>query len=51
MDSPEFGIGVTLVAPGRVETPFWDGYGSLPPGRLPTAGRPLAPKSEDPTPH
>ncbi|QHA07785.1 SDR family NAD(P)-dependent oxidoreductase [Streptomyces broussonetiae] len=30
----EFGIGVTLVAPGRVETPFWDGNGSLPPGRL-----------------
>lgn len=37
MDSPEFGIGVTLVAPSRAETPFWDGYGSLPPGRLPTA--------------
>lgn len=33
----EFGIGVTLVAPGRVETPFWDSYGSLPPGRLLTA--------------
>ncbi|MFE2068015.1 SDR family oxidoreductase [Streptomyces sp. NPDC059467] len=33
----EFGIGVTLVAPGRVETPFWDGNGSLPPGRLLTA--------------
>ncbi|MGW3201490.1 SDR family oxidoreductase [Streptomyces sp. NPDC001118] len=33
----EFGIGVTLVAPGRVETPFWDGLGSLPPGRLLTA--------------
>lgn len=33
----EFGVGVTLVAPGRVETPFWDGYGSLPPGRLLTA--------------
>ncbi|MGZ0203149.1 SDR family oxidoreductase [Streptomyces sp. RM1] len=33
----EFGIGVTLVAPGRVETPFWDGYGSLPPGHLLTA--------------
>jgi NADP-dependent 3-hydroxy acid dehydrogenase YdfG len=30
----EFGIGVTLVAPGRVETPFWDGLGSLPPGHL-----------------
>ncbi|MEV6116198.1 SDR family NAD(P)-dependent oxidoreductase [Streptomyces sp. NPDC052109] len=33
----EFGIGVTLVAPGRVETPFWDGLGSLPPGNLLTA--------------
>ncbi|MGW2824983.1 SDR family oxidoreductase [Streptomyces sp. NPDC001443] len=33
----EFGVGVTLVAPGRVETPFWDGYGSLPPGNLLTA--------------
>ncbi|EST35120.1 SDR family oxidoreductase [Streptomyces roseochromogenus] len=33
----EFGIGVTLVAPGRVETPFWDGLGSLPPGQLLTA--------------
>ncbi|MER6463753.1 SDR family oxidoreductase [Streptomyces sp. NPDC001288] len=33
----EFGIGVTLVAPGRVETPFWDGNGSLPPGLLLTA--------------
>ncbi|MFF3919685.1 SDR family oxidoreductase [Streptomyces sp. NPDC001852] len=33
----EFGIGVTLVAPGRVETPFWDGLGSLPPGHLLTA--------------
>ncbi|WP_225835612.1 SDR family oxidoreductase [Streptomyces sp. NK08204] len=33
----EFGIGVTLVAPGRVETPFWDGLGTLPPGRLLTA--------------
>ncbi|MFI9804784.1 SDR family oxidoreductase [Streptomyces sp. NPDC052301] len=31
------GIGVTLVAPGRVETPFWDGNGSLPPGHLLTA--------------
>ncbi|MET7285372.1 SDR family oxidoreductase [Streptomyces sp. NPDC005573] len=30
----EFGIGVTLVAPGRVETPFWDSHGSLPPGNL-----------------
>ncbi|KOG42965.1 SDR family oxidoreductase [Streptomyces resistomycificus] len=33
----EFGVGVTLIAPGRVETPFWDSYGSLPPGRLLTA--------------
>jgi NADP-dependent 3-hydroxy acid dehydrogenase YdfG len=33
----EWGIGVTLIAPGRVETPFWDGYGSLPPGHLLTA--------------
>ncbi len=33
----EFGIGVTLVAPGRVETPFWDSTGSLPPGHLLTA--------------
>lgn len=28
------GVGVTLIAPGRVETPFWDGLGSLPDGRL-----------------
>ncbi|WP_405867559.1 SDR family oxidoreductase [Streptomyces sp. NBC_00005] len=33
----EWGVGVTLIAPGRVETPFWDGLGSLPPGRLLTA--------------
>lgn len=33
----EFGVGVTLIAPGRVETPFWDNYGSLPPGHLLTA--------------
>ncbi|MFG2126377.1 SDR family oxidoreductase [Streptomyces sp. NPDC048751] len=33
----EWGIGVTLVAPGRVETPFWDDLGSLPPGHLLTA--------------
>jgi NADP-dependent 3-hydroxy acid dehydrogenase YdfG len=33
----EWGVGVTLVAPGRVETPFWDGNGSLPPGHLLTA--------------
>ncbi|MEV6168456.1 SDR family oxidoreductase [Streptomyces sp. NPDC051954] len=33
----EWGVGVTLIAPGRVETPFWDGYGSLPPGHLLTA--------------
>lgn len=31
------GVGVTLVAPGRVETPFWDGLGSLPDGHLLTA--------------
>ncbi|MFJ4752631.1 SDR family oxidoreductase [Streptomyces sp. NPDC088763] len=35
----EWGVGVTLVAPGRVETPFWDGLGSLPPGNLLTAGQ------------
>ncbi|MEV8592854.1 SDR family oxidoreductase [Streptomyces sp. NPDC052012] len=33
----EWGVGVTLIAPGRVETPFWDSYGSLPPGQLLTA--------------
>ncbi|MFG2420765.1 SDR family oxidoreductase [Streptomyces sp. NPDC048448] len=33
----EFGVGVTLISPGRVETPFWDSYGSLPPGDLLTA--------------
>lgn len=33
----EFGVGVTLISPGRVETPFWDSYGSLPPGQLLTA--------------
>ncbi|MFF8726430.1 SDR family oxidoreductase [Streptomyces sp. NPDC015171] len=33
----ELGIGVTLIAPGRVETPFWGGTDSLPPGRLLTA--------------
>ncbi|MCF1595158.1 SDR family oxidoreductase [Streptomyces muensis] len=33
----DWGIGVTHIAPGRVETPFWDSYGSLPPGRLLTA--------------
>ncbi|WP_217207808.1 SDR family oxidoreductase [Streptomyces sp. AC550_RSS872] len=33
----EWGIGVTHIAPGRVETPFWDSYGSLPPGHLLTA--------------
>jgi NADP-dependent 3-hydroxy acid dehydrogenase YdfG len=31
------GIGVTLIAPGRVETPFWDGLGQLPEGNLLTA--------------
>ncbi|GLW48554.1 oxidoreductase [Streptomyces sp. NBRC 14336] len=33
----EWGVGVTLVAPGRAETPFWDSSGSLPPGHLLTA--------------
>ncbi|MEU0397231.1 SDR family oxidoreductase [Streptomyces sp. NPDC006208] len=28
------GVGVTLVAPGRVETPFWDTLGNLPDGLL-----------------
>ncbi|GGP79746.1 SDR family oxidoreductase [Saccharothrix coeruleofusca] len=28
------GIGVTLVSPGRTETPFWDEFGSLPDGNL-----------------
>ncbi|MEV5986882.1 SDR family oxidoreductase [Streptomyces sp. NPDC052051] len=32
-----WGVGVTLIAPGRVETPFWDELGGLPPGRLLTA--------------
>lgn len=31
------GVGVTLIAPGRVETPFWDGLGHLPDGHLLTA--------------
>jgi NADP-dependent 3-hydroxy acid dehydrogenase YdfG len=31
------GVGVTLIAPGRVETPFWDGVGGLPDGILLTA--------------
>lgn len=31
------GVGVTLIAPGRVETPFWDGMGGLPEGLLLTA--------------
>jgi NADP-dependent 3-hydroxy acid dehydrogenase YdfG len=26
------GVGVTLVAPGRVDTPFWDSRGGLPDG-------------------
>ncbi|MET8975349.1 SDR family NAD(P)-dependent oxidoreductase [Streptomyces sp. NPDC004539] len=33
----DWGVGVTLIAPGRVETPFWDNYGGLPPGHLLTA--------------
>ncbi|MEU3895008.1 SDR family oxidoreductase [Streptomyces sp. NPDC045251] len=35
----QWGVGVTLIAPGRVETPFWDAHGSLPPGDLLTAGQ------------
>jgi NADP-dependent 3-hydroxy acid dehydrogenase YdfG len=31
------GVGVTLIAPGRVGTPFWDGVGQLPDGPLLTA--------------
>jgi NADP-dependent 3-hydroxy acid dehydrogenase YdfG len=31
------GVGVTLIAPGRTETPFWDNMGSLPEGHLMTA--------------
>ncbi|MFD1151460.1 SDR family oxidoreductase [Saccharothrix hoggarensis] len=31
------GVGVTLVSPGRTETPFWDAYGALPDGVLLTA--------------
>ncbi|MFE0378079.1 SDR family oxidoreductase [Streptomyces inhibens] len=31
------GVGVTLIAPGRVETPFWEGMGGLPEGDLLTA--------------
>ncbi len=33
----QWGVGVTLIAPGRVETPFWDATGGLPPGELLTA--------------
>ncbi|NUK35793.1 SDR family NAD(P)-dependent oxidoreductase [Streptomyces lunaelactis] len=33
----EDGVGVTLIAPGCVETPFWDSMGSQPPGILLTA--------------
>ncbi|MFI1444512.1 SDR family oxidoreductase [Streptomyces fructofermentans] len=33
----EYGVGVTLLSPGRTETPFWDNYGSLPPGHLLTS--------------
>ncbi|MGW0227874.1 SDR family oxidoreductase [Actinopolymorpha singaporensis] len=31
------GVGVTLIAPGRVETPFWDPYGGAPEGPMLTA--------------
>ncbi len=33
----QWGVGVILIAPGRVETPFWDGTCGLPPGELLTA--------------
>ncbi|MZE73899.1 SDR family oxidoreductase [Streptomyces sp. SID5789] len=33
----QWGVGVTLIAPGRVETPFWEATGGLPPGELLTA--------------
>jgi NADP-dependent 3-hydroxy acid dehydrogenase YdfG len=33
----EDGVGVTLIAPGRVETPFWDVHGGAPDGRNLTA--------------
>ncbi|WP_327709231.1 SDR family oxidoreductase [Streptomyces sp. NBC_00464] len=31
------GIGVTLIAPGKVDTPFWDSRGGTPPGPAMTA--------------
>lgn len=31
------GVGVALVAPGRVETPFWDAHGGVPDGGILTA--------------
>ena len=33
------GIGVTLIAPGRVETPFWDVHGGVPEGHNLTAAQ------------
>ncbi|MDL4813354.1 SDR family oxidoreductase [Actinomadura opuntiae] len=33
------GVGVTLIAPGRVETAFWDDLGGPPEGRTLTAGQ------------
>jgi NADP-dependent 3-hydroxy acid dehydrogenase YdfG len=33
------GIGVTLIAPGRVATPFWDANGGPPAGGLLTANQ------------
>jgi NADP-dependent 3-hydroxy acid dehydrogenase YdfG len=33
------GVGVTLINPGRVETPFWDAHGGVPEGALLTAGQ------------
>jgi len=33
----DWGVGVTLVAPGRVETPFWEAHGGVPQGPMLTA--------------
>jgi NADP-dependent 3-hydroxy acid dehydrogenase YdfG len=35
----EDGIGVTLVAPGRTDSAFWDGVGGPPDGSLLTPGQ------------
>jgi NADP-dependent 3-hydroxy acid dehydrogenase YdfG len=37
MQVTERGVGVTLIAPGRVDTPFWDGRGGTPEGPALTA--------------